>query len=195
MRLQNDKAKDFTDLELIEGSIKGKSNFQEMLYRRFFSYAMSICIRYVPNTNYAIEVVNDSFVKVFDKLSRFDTSKSFKGWFGAIIVNTAIDSYRRNLKRNSTLSIDTIKDDNEVEPEIEQALSSDDIIKLFAELPDTYRLTFNLYEIEGYSHEEIGQMLGVTASTSRGNLTRAKKMLQVLYKQHIGITKKCHETV
>jgi RNA polymerase sigma-70 factor (ECF subfamily) len=78
---------------------------------------------------------------------------------------------------------------------VEQSLSADDIVKLFAKLPEVYRITFNLYEIEGYTHEEIGEMLGVATSTSRSNLTRAKRMIQKLYKLHINSEKRCHEAV
>ena len=195
MGLQKDKVKDFSDLELIEGSIKGKPSCQEGLYKRYFSLAMSICIRYVPSVDEAVEVVNDGFVKVFEHLGSYDSSRPIKAWIARIMVNTAIDSYRQGLKHRVVVNTDAAPDADEAEPEIEQTLCADDIVKLFAELPDKYRINFNLYEIEGYSHEEIGQMLGISTSTSRSNLTRAKKMLQKLYKQHINSEEKCHEAV
>ncbi len=191
---QRDKISTYTELELIAGCIEGKSKCQEVLYKRFFSLAMSICVRYVPNGSEAMEVVNDGFVKVFENLPRYDTQRPFKAWLSRIMVNTAIDHYRRNVK-SSHLVLDDNQEGEESDPEIEQTLSTDDIIQLFALLPDAYRLTFNLYEVEGYTHEEIGQMLGVTTSTSRSNLTRAKKMLKMLYMQHINKEKRCHETV
>jgi RNA polymerase sigma factor (sigma-70 family) len=195
MAWKKNKIKDYSDAELIDGCIRGNSKSQEVLYKRYFSFAMSVCIRYVPNQNDAMEVVNDSYLKAFEGLGNFDTSKPFKAWFAKILVNTAIDSFRRNARQPSAYAVEVEAGNDEAEPEIEQTLSSDDIIKLFAKLPDNYRLTFNLYELEGYSHEEIGRMLGVTTSTSRSNLTRAKKMIQKLYKQQINAEKQCHEAV
>jgi RNA polymerase sigma-70 factor (ECF subfamily) len=191
---QRDNISTYTDLELIAGCIEGKSKCQEALYKRFFSLAMSICVRYAPNGSEVMEVVNDGFLKIFDNLQLYDTQRPFKAWLSRIMVNTAIDYYRRNVK-SSNMVLDNKREGEENDPEIEHTLSADDIVKLFALLPDTYRITFNLYEVEGYSHEEIGQMLGVTASTSRSNLTRAKKMLQMLYRQHISKEKRCHEIV
>jgi RNA polymerase sigma-70 factor (ECF subfamily) len=142
---------------------------------------MSVCLRYTGNENEAMEIVNDSYMKVLENIERFDSSKSFKSWYGKILVNSAIDRYRKYSKGTSTLSIDDNYASMQFEPEIEAELSASDIIKLFRHLPVNYRITFNLAEIEGYSHKEIGAKLGITASTSRSNLTRAKQMLRELY--------------
>jgi len=192
-----DKKKEngFTDAELVEGCISGKSKYQELLYRRFFSFAMSICIRYTPSSEEAMEVVNDSFVKVFENLGSYDKLKPFNSWFAKIVVNTSIDSYRRNLRHSNTLSISSIPETEKLEPDIDQELSAEDILKLFADLPENYRVVFNLYEVEGYSHEEIGEMLGIAPSTSRANLTRAKQQLRELYKKHFNPVKNCHEAL
>ena len=156
---------------------------------------MSICIRYTRDENEAMEIVNDSYMKVMEGLSEYDSSRPFKPWYGKVLVNTAIDNYRKNLKHNDYLSINTITETEEREPEIDADLSVKDILTLFGYLPANYKITFNLFEIEGYSHEEIGQMMGVTASTSRSNLARAKKMLRELYNKHIISVKKGHEAV
>jgi RNA polymerase sigma-70 factor (ECF subfamily) len=156
---------------------------------------MSICIRYIPNQDEAMEAVNDSYLKLFDNLNGYDKSKPFKSWFAKIIVNTAIDSYRKNLKHSSLVSISNALEQDEKEPEIVQELSAEEIIKLLAKLPDNLRITFNLYEIEGYSHEEIGEILGIAESSSRANLTRAKQILRTLYMQHFNPETQCHEAV
>lgn len=187
------KGHEYSDSDLVKRCAGGDIRSQEFLYRRYFSFAMSICIRYTRDEGEAMEVVNDSYMKVLDRLQEFDHSKPFKSWYGKILVNTAIDNYRRNLKNNGYVSIDTINETGESDPEIETELSVNDILKLYSFLPANYRMTFNLFEIEGYSHEEIGQMLGVTASTSRANLARAKKMLRELYNRHIIPAKKSHE--
>ena len=97
MALKHSPKNEFSDLQVISGCKEGVAKYEELLYRRFFSYAMSIAVRYIGNSEDAIEVVNDSFLKVFDNLSEFDTSKPFKAWFARIVVNTAIDDYRKTL--------------------------------------------------------------------------------------------------
>jgi RNA polymerase sigma-70 factor (ECF subfamily) len=185
----------YSDSDLVKGCAGGDKRSQEILYKRYFSFAMSICIRYTRDENEAMEIVNDSYMKVLESLSDYDSSRPFKPWFGKVLVNTAIDNYRKNLKRNDNLSINAVTEAGEQEPDIEAELSVNDILELYRHLPENYKLTFNLFEIEGYSHEEIGRMMGVTASTSRSNLARAKKMLRELYIKHIIPVKKGHEAV
>ena len=186
---------DYSDSDLVKGCAGGDRRSQEILYKRYFSFAMSICIRYTRDENEAMEIVNDSYMKVLEGLSGYDSSRPFKPWYGKVLVNTAIDNYRKNLKHNDYLSINAITETEEQEPEIEAELSVNDILTLYRHLPGNYKITFNLFEIEGYSHEEIGRMMGVTASTSRSNLARAKKMLRELYNKHIIPVKKDHEAV
>jgi RNA polymerase sigma-70 factor (ECF subfamily) len=186
---------DYSDPDLIAGCLGGDELCQEILYKRYFSYAMSVSLRYTRNREDAMEIVNDSYMKVLDNLKDFESVKSFKAWYSRILVNTAIDSYRRKLKRNNELPIDNLADSPDEEPQIEAELSVDDILNIFNQLPDNYRLTFNLYEIEGYSHEEIGQMMGVSTSTSRSNLARAKKMVREIYIKDFKISTGRNEAV
>ncbi len=169
------------DLELIRRCAEGEVRAQEILYRRYFSFAMSVAIRYTCDEGEAMEIVNDSYMKVLDKISEFDSTRSFGSWYRRILVNSAIDYYRRNIKYLSNIRISEIEATEEQEPEIDAELSAGDILGLFRQLPENYRVTFNLFEVEGYSHSEIGQMLGITASSSRSNLARAKKELRALY--------------
>lgn len=184
---------EYSDSDLVKRCAGGDIRSQEVLYRRYFSFAMSVCIRYTRDETEAMGIVNDSYMKVLDGLSGYDHSKPFKGWYGRILVNTAIDNYRKNLKLNETISIDTLGETGESDPEIETELSVSDILTLYSYLPANYRMTFNLFEIEGYSHEEIAGMLGVTVSTSRSTLARAKKMLRELYCRQFTTVKKGHE--
>jgi RNA polymerase sigma-70 factor (ECF subfamily) len=184
---------EYSDSDLVKRCAGGDIRSQEFLYRRYFSFAMSVCIRYARDQNEAMELVNDSYMKVLDRLSDYDPSRPFKSWYGRILVNTAIDNYRKNLKNKEYISIDTITETGENDPEIETELSVNDILTLYRYLPENYKITFNLFEIEGYSHEEIGQIMGVTASTSRANLARAKKMLRELYHRYIISVKNSHE--
>jgi RNA polymerase sigma factor (sigma-70 family) len=185
---------EYSDSDLVSGCLKGKELHQEVLYKRYFSFAMSVCIRYTKDRNEAMEIVNDSYMKVLENLDDYDSSKSFKAWYSRILVNTSIDNYRRNLKYSASVSIDYI-DKEEQEPEIDIELSVNDILKIFSRIPEQYKMTFNLFEIEGYSHEEIGKLMGVTTSTSRSNLARAKKMVREIYMKEFNRAAKRHEAV
>lgn len=181
MRRREEDEQKLSDLELVRLCSEGDVRAQELLYKRYFSFAMSVGVRYTKDEYEAMEIVNDSYMKVLGNIDQYDGSKSFRSWYGRILVNSAIDNYRRNLKHSMHLPIDDLEVAEEAEPVATTGLSAQDILALFSYLPDHYKVTFNLYEIEGYSHEEIGQMLGITTSTSRSNLTRAKKMLRELY--------------
>jgi RNA polymerase sigma-70 factor (ECF subfamily) len=182
-RRENDEP-GLSDLDLIRRCAKGEVRAQELLYRRWFSFAMSVCIRYAKDEYEAMEIVNDSFMKVLGNTHQYDGSKPFRSWYGKILVNTAVDNYRRNAKNKTNISISDVETTREIEPEVHAELSAREILLLFNQIPENYRVTFNLFEIEGYSHEEIGQMLGVGSSTSRSNLARAKKMLRELYRRN-----------
>ncbi len=162
---------------------------QSFLYKRFYGYLMAVSLRYVKNEMEAEDVVNESFVKVFSKLSNFQIledetalEKSFKGWIARITVNTSIDKLRA---QKTTVDIDDI---NEIDIQhtpvsISTNLEVNDIMQLMNKLPDIQRAIFNLYEIEGYSHEEISKQLNIPDSTSRTYLTRAKVRLRTLYQE------------
>lgn len=166
--------------EVLNGCIKNKLKYQELLYRQYYGYGMSISLRYSANKDEATEILNDSFLKVFDNISKFKTDLSFKSWFRRIVINTSIDYYRKNVKFNNTDSIDDIFITETIDNNVIDELNAEDILKLLNQLPEIYRFTFNMYEIEGYKHEEIAEKLNITTSTSRSNLTRAKKMLKNL---------------
>jgi len=195
MRRSDEDDRTLSDLELIRRCSEGEPRAQELLYKRYFSFAMSVCIRYTKDQYEAMEIVNDSYMKVLGNIGEFDGSKPFRSWYGRILVNSAIDNYRRNAKHSSYLQISEMEATEEQEPQVSAELSANEILSLFNRLPDNYRITFNLYEIEGYSHEEIGKILDISTSTSRSNLTRAKKMLRELYIKNFNPDKKRNEAV
>jgi len=167
--------------KILKGCLKKKLKYQEMLYKHFYSYGMSICLRYTYSKEEALEVLNDGYLKVFEGLKTFNLQKEFKPWFRQIIIYTAIDYYRKNKK----VKIWYEDDDNITpEPDAIDNLNVEDILKLLNELPEIYRMTFNLHEIEGYKHEEIAKMLNIAISSSRVNLTRAKKLLRAAFVTH-----------
>lgn len=169
---------------------------QSFLYKRFYGYMMAVSLRYVKNEMEAEDIVNESFVKIFRKLSNFEIledenalEKSFKGWIARITVNTSIDKLRA---QKVTLDIDDI---NELEIEnnsvaISSNLEVNDILKLLNKLPEIQRMIFNLYEIEGYSHDEISKQLNIPDSTCRTYLTRAKARLRMLYQEQFEMLNK-----
>ncbi len=157
-----------------------------MLYRQYYSFAMSVCLRYAPNSEDAREILNDGFLKVFDNIQEFDEDKPFKSWFRRILINTALDHYRANKKYRMQISFDSeeiqITDGQYLTEDFH--LEADEILHIFQYLPELFRVIFNLYEVEGYSHQEIAGMLDIAPGTSRSHLSRAKKMLRKIYLDH-----------
>lgn len=163
--------------DLVQEAKEGKPRALEKLYRHFYGYAMSIALRYSNSREEACEIVNDSFMKVFDKIGQYTEDSSFKGWFRRILINTSIDYYRKNVKYYADMDIE--KADQKIcDPSVVDELSKEDILMVLRELPEMLRIIFNMYEIEGYSHNEIGEQLGIPASTSRTYLARAKQRLR-----------------
>jgi RNA polymerase sigma-70 factor (ECF subfamily) len=165
---------------IILGCIKKDDKSLEILYKKFFGYALGVALIYNHQRSDALEVVNDSFVKVFSKIGKYDTSKPFKGWLRKIVINTSIDQLRRNHKDYQFVEPEkyAIHDES---PGIMGQLAAEDIIEILNQLPHFHKTVFCLYEIEGYSHEEIGEQLGIPVSSSRVYLTRAKKQLRELF--------------
>jgi RNA polymerase sigma factor (sigma-70 family) len=163
--------------EWVRGCLQGKLKAQEMLYRHFYGYGMSICLRYSGSRDEAAEILNDSFLKVFAKMKQYDPEKSFKAWLRRIVVNTAIDHYRRNQKYAQTDGLEEARTE-ECDADAIDQLTASEIMQMVQALPEAHRLAFNLYEIEGFNHEEIGEMLGIPVGTSKSNLSRAKKKLR-----------------
>jgi RNA polymerase sigma-70 factor (ECF subfamily) len=166
--------------EIIQGCLRKKEKSQEMLYKRFFGYALKVALIHNRNRDNALEIVNDSFVKIFNQIGRYDTSLPFKSWLSKIVINTSIDKFRKN-NRNINYNVQEtflVPDDS---PGIVTQLTAEDILKLLNHLPEIQRMVFSLYEIEGYSHDEISSLLRIPGNTSRVYLTRAKKRLRELF--------------
>jgi RNA polymerase sigma factor (sigma-70 family) len=165
---------------IVQGCIKKKEKFQELLYKKFFGYALSVALLYNRQRSDALEVVDDSFVKVFSKIGKYDTSKPFQGWLRKIVINTSIDSLRR--KNMDHLFVEPEKYPiHDEAPNAISLLATQDILEILNQLPHFHKTVFCLYEIEGYSHDEIAEQLGIPVSSSRVYLTRAKKQLRELF--------------
>jgi len=138
---------------------------------------MSVALRYTSCRDEACEVVNDSYMKAFAKLDQYNEGSSFKSWFRRIIINTAIDQYRKNSKHYALLEIEKAAAEAYDSDAVDD-LTVEEILTLMRELPDLLRIVFNMYELEGFSHKEIGETLDIPASTSRTYLARAKQKLR-----------------
>ena len=175
-----------SESELIQKCKHGDIKYQEKLYKHFYGYAMGVGLRYLPDRNDTLEVVNDAFIKVFKSISQFENEKLFKPWLRKIIVNTAIDRRRKDMKFLYHAGLEEAEFVSGSPKAIEN-LEAIDILKLLNGLPEVQRMVFNMYEIDGYSHDEIGQSLGIPASSSRVNLSRAKEKLRNAWQQENGI--------
>jgi len=163
--------------QLIRGCIKQDRKCQKMLYKAFYGFSMGICLRYAGNRDDAAEVMNQGFFKVFTHIERYDMDRPFKAWLGKIMMNASIDFYRANLKMAYTEDLDKaehVSDGNMVD----KNLNYNDLLVMVQQLPQAYRTVFNLFAIEGYSHDEIGAMLNINAGTSKSNLHKARQKLK-----------------
>lgn len=148
-----------------------------MLYKHFYGFAMGIALRYCITRDDAMEAVNDGFIKVFKSIDNYQPDKPFKAWLRTIIVNTAIDSRRKEMKQWLNTELDSAAGISTCSTVIAE-LNARDIMLLLNKLPNIHRLVFNMYEVDGYSHDEIAGQLGIPASSSRVYLTRAKEKLR-----------------
>lgn len=166
-----------TENDLINGCIAGDRQKQEMLYRRFAPKMYAVCLRYANNSDDARDLLQEGFIKVFRNLEKFRKEGSFEGWVRRVFVNTAIEHYRKKINLNTISE----KEERTIEDgswNILDQLAEKDIIQLVQELSPGYRSVFNMYVIEGYSHKEIGDILGISEGTSKSQLARAKAILQ-----------------
>jgi len=161
--------------ELIHNCKKGKRQAQAELYRRYSGVLFGMCLKYSKNRTEAEDNLHDSFVTIFSKIDQYSFQGSFEGWMKRITVNTVLQKYRKEQHLN--IVSEEIEDDAEVDTE-QADISLNTLLGYIQELPHKYRLTFNLYVLDGYSHKEISEMLGTSTGTSKSNLARAKTILR-----------------
>ena len=165
------------DSDLIKGCISGDRRMQELLYKKFSPKMYAICLRYAGNSDDAQDLLQEGFIKVFKNLEKFRSEGSFEGWMRRVFVNTSIEHFRRKVNLNSI----TENEEKGIEDStwnVLDSLAEKDIIQLIQDLSPGYRTVFNLYVLEGYSHKEIGDILGINEGTSKSQLARAKMILQ-----------------
>lgn len=161
--------------ELIEECKQQNANAQGVLYKRYSGVLFGICLKYSPNRAEAEDNLQDAFITIFSRIGQYQGKGSFEGWIKRVTVNTALQKYRK--KKVYEISNEEQIEDAQVE--IEQTeVPLDFLLKIIQELPDRYRLVFNLYVLDGYSHKEIAEMLGISDGTSKSNLARARMILK-----------------
>lgn len=170
---------------LVKGCKKGNSRSQEKLYNLFSAAMYGLCLRYASNEDDAKDILQDGFVKVFQKIDQVTEPKAFPGWIRRVIINTALEKYRSQvLLQRIDESHLAMKE--EVSGDVLDQLNAETLVDLIKDLSPKYRMVFNLYAIEGYSHKEVGEMLEISEGTSKSNLSRARVVLQEKVKKLYG---------
>jgi len=161
--------------QLIEECKKNDVKAQSQIYKLFASKLFSVCLKYSKNYAEAEDNLHDAFVIIFKKISQFKSIGSFEGWMKRIAINTALKRYR-------SIGVFDIVNENQIEDESievdEDSIKIDFLLRIIQELPNRYRLVFNLYALDDYSHKEIAEMLNISTGTSKSNLARARMILK-----------------
>lgn len=166
----------YTDIELVEGCRQNNRKYQEMLYRKFSMQMYHLCLAYASREE-AMDILQESFLKVFRKIDQFRDDGSLGGWIRRIVTNTAIDHFRNNKKSGMNVELADHHFREAAEEEPTDNLQFEDLIRVVDRLPAHARMVFNLYALEGYTHKEIAEKLNIAIGTSKSQFSRARKML------------------
>ena len=162
--------------QLIKKCINQDAKAQSQLYKQYASKLFSLCLKYSKNYAEAEDNLHDAFITVFSKIDQYKNKGSFEGWLKRIAINTSLQRYRENVGVFDIVNEGNIED---VTVDInDEGLNIDFLLKIIQELPDRYRLVFNLYVLDGYSHVEISELINISAGTSKSNLARARMILK-----------------
>ncbi len=162
--------------QLIKNCIKKDAKAQSQLYEQYASKLFSLCLKYSKNYAEAEDNLHDAFITIFNKIEQYNHKGSFEGWLKRIAINTALQRYREDVGVFDIVNEGNIED---VSIDVnDENLSIDFLLKIIQELPDRYRLVFNLYVLDGYSHVEISELINISTGTSKSNLARARMILK-----------------
>lgn len=165
------------DSTLVKKCIDGDQRAQRTLFEKFAPKMLGVCLRYAKEQTQAEDVLQDGFVKVFTKLEGYKGG-SLEGWIRRIMVNTSLDQIRKNHKFQDNIDIDQVDYKVTDNGFILEGLMAEDLMKLISSMPDGYRVVFNMFAIEGYSHKDIAKELGVSENTSKSQYSRARAFLK-----------------
>jgi len=162
--------------QLIKNCINKDAQAQSQLYKQFASKLFSLCLKYSKNYAEAEDNLHDAFITIFNKIEQYNNKGSFEGWLKRIAINTSLQRYREDVGVYDIMNEDNIKD---VSVDLnENDVSINYLLQIIQELPDRYRLVFNLYVLDGYSHVEISELINISVGTSKSNLARARMILK-----------------
>ena len=167
--------------KLVKGCIKGEKHSQQVLYERYYSKMMGICYRYAKDGDEAKDLLHDGFLKIFRSLHKYNFNGSLEGWMRRLMINTAIDHYRKfkNVYSLSETNVkETAEENDEEDDSIYSSFSTQMIMDAIQNLSPAYRTVFSLYVIDGYSHKEIAEKLNISIGTSKSNFAKARMNLK-----------------
>ena len=170
-----------SEQQLIEGCLKEDRRFQKELYERYASSLYAVCFRYCKNREEAQDVLHEGFIKAIKNLHKFEGKGSFEGWLRKIMVNTSLELFRKNKHLSVVEDIENA-DEHSIESKALENMSANELLQLVNALPAGFKVVFNLYAIEGFSHKEIADQLGISVGTSKSQLSRARVSLQNMIK-------------
>lgn len=167
-----------TDQEIIKGCRKGKRSAQEALYQKYAHKLMGICRRYSKNYEEAEDVFQEGFVRAFKAVGKLEKAGALEAWLKRVFINTAINYYQKHKKHHDHVNYEYVYSTNDDYEQIISNLNNQELLVFVNDLPDGYRMVFNLYVIEGYTHKEIAKTLKISEGTSKSQLSKAKAMLK-----------------
>ncbi len=167
-----------TDQELATACINGDRNAQEQLWKQFSRKMMTVCLRYCDSREEAEDVLQEGFIKVFEKMNQWQGTGPLGGWIRTIIVNTALTYLRSRKKWKNTTTIETAVHLNADEVNAISSMNEESLLKLIETMPSGYKTVFNLFAIEGYGHKEIADLMGISENTSKTQFLKAKNWLK-----------------
>lgn len=172
--------------DIIQGCIEGKRSSQKQLYDHFASKMLGVCMRYAKDRAEAEDMLQEGFIKVFHNIARFKNEGSFEGWVRRIMVFTAINMFKHRVRKFQE-DLDKEGYEGFYEDHIIDRIAAREIVALIQQMPEGYRMIFNLYAVEGYTHREIGEMLGIAEGTSKSQYSRARQYMQQVLTKHYNI--------
>lgn len=169
---------------LLKECVSGNSEAQRELFNSYSPLLMGVAMRYIKDISGAEDVLQDGFIKIFKNIHKFKKEGSLEGWMSRIIVNTALDAIRKRKKEENNIELDNTNFEIVYKSDIEERLQADVLLEIVQKLPEGFRMVFNMYAIEGYSHKEIAEELGISESTSKSQYSRAKSALREQLKKY-----------
>lgn len=167
-----------TEEELIKGCLAGTWAFQQMLYKRYAAKMLTVCMRYATSKEEAEDILQEGFILVFEKLKQFKMKGSFEGWVRRIMVNKAIENFRKSSRMYPLTSIEGNENIAITTEDILSNINAKELLNMIQELPPMYKMVFNLYVFESMTHKEIAAELGIAEGTSKSNLSDARNILK-----------------